>query len=91
MALTCKRCLIGGKVQGVFYRATACRKALEIGVDGWVRNLPDGRVEALVQGEFIRVEQMLGWFWQGSTNSHVMSVQCYDEQPISTGSFIITD
>jgi len=90
MALICKRCLVDGRVQGVFYRATTHRKALDIGINGWVRNLPDGKVEALLQGESTQVEQMLDWLWQGPSNSHVTSVQCYDEQPISTDSFIVT-
>jgi len=90
MALTCKRCLIDGRVQGVFYRASTHKKAIETGVTGWVRNLPDGKVEALIQGDAEQVDRMLDWFWQGPSYSHVTSVQCYDELPISTDSFIVT-
>jgi len=88
--MICKRCLIDGRVQGVFYRASAYEKAQQIGVKGWVRNLSDGRVEALVQGERDQVEDMLDWFWQGSSYSSVSSVQCYDEQPIATDTFSVS-
>ena len=90
MALICKRCIIDGRVQGVFYRASAYDMAQQIGVKGWVRNLSDGRVEALIQGEQDRVEKMLDWFWQGPGNSRVSSVQCYDEQVIVIDGFSIT-
>jgi len=90
MALICKRCIIDGRVQGVFYRASAYGKAQEVGVNGWVRNLSDGRVEALVQGEEGQVDQMLDWFWQGPGNSRVSSVQCYDEPITAIDTFSIT-
>ena len=90
MALICKRCVIEGRVQGVFFRAATNQKAQELGIHGWVRNMPDGRVESLLQGQADLVEQMMDWFWQGSRYSHVTSVQCYDEQPISTDTFKVT-
>jgi acylphosphatase len=90
VALICKRCLIEGRVQGVFYRASTRQHALKLGVSGSVRNLPDGRVEATIQGEAVQVEQMIDWLWQGPTYSHVTSVQCYDEQQIDTDTFIVT-
>src|SRR5207302_1679864 len=46
-----KRCLVGGRVQGVYYRATAARRARDLGVSGHARNLPDGRVEVLACGD----------------------------------------
>jgi acylphosphatase len=88
--MICKRCLIDGKVQGVFYRASAYAKAQQVGIKGWVRNLSDGRVEALIQGDEGQVEEMVDWFWQGPRNSRVSSVQCYDEQPITTDTFSVT-
>ena len=48
--MVCKKCLVGGRVQGVFYRATAARRARELGIHGHARNLPDGRVEVLACG-----------------------------------------
>lgn len=48
-----------GIVQGVFFRANTRREAVRLGLQGWVRNLPDGRVEAWVEGERSRVEELL--------------------------------
>ncbi len=50
-----------GRVQGVFFRANAQRKAIELGVNGWVRNLPDGRVEAVFEGDEERVQDLIMW------------------------------
>ena len=90
MALSCKRCLIDGRVQGVFYRASAYKKALEIGLCGWICNRSDGQVETQIQGEPSQLKQMIDWLWQGSSGSHVISVQCYDEEPISADTFKVT-
>ena len=50
-----------GRVQGVFFRANTCSKARELGVSGWVRNLIDGTVEALFEGEKESVEKVIEW------------------------------
>ena len=68
-------CLISGKVQGVWYRANTQKKAQELGVTGWVRNLPDGQVEALLCGEHSIVEQMITWLWQGPPLAKVTVVK----------------
>ncbi len=81
MVTICRRCLVDGLVQGVFYRASTYRKATEIGgLRGWVRNCDDGRVEILVQGPQDKVEDIIDWLWQGSTASNVSSVQCSEEE-----------
>lgn len=56
---------VHGKVQGVGYRHAAVRRAHMLGVTGWVQNLPDGTVEALVQGTPDQVDQMLEWMRRG--------------------------
>ncbi len=71
----CKRALVGGRVQGVFYRATAAREAATLGLEGYARNLPDGRVEVLACGEEQSVEEFLRWLWVGSSASRVEMVE----------------
>jgi acylphosphatase len=73
--MVCKKCLIGGRVQGVFYRATAARRARELGIHGYARNLPDGRVEVLACGDEDTVNAFVKWLWIGSSASKVTSVE----------------
>ena len=76
--MICKRCLVGGRVQGVYYRASAARRAHQLGVTGYARNLPDGRVEVLACGEQQAVEVFVQWLWTGSSASKVTSVEVGD-------------
>lgn len=76
--MICKRCLVGGRVQGVFYRATTARRARELGIRGYARNLPDGRVEVLAVGDVDVVQAFIEWLWTGSTASKVTSVEASD-------------
>ena len=73
------RVIISGHVQGVFYRASAQRQAHICGVKGWVRNLPDGGVEAVLEGEQAAVERMVAWCRQGPPNAYVTGVEVRDE------------
>ena len=57
--------VVSGRVQGVFFRAEAQEKAKELGVFGWVKNLAEGRVEAVFEGERDKVEQLLKWAKKG--------------------------
>ncbi|AAU93141.1 MULTISPECIES: acylphosphatase [Methylococcus] len=57
--------LVAGRVQGVWYRASAARKASELGLTGWVRNLPDGRVELVAEGDAESVDALLAWCRRG--------------------------
>lgn len=75
---TYKRCLVAGRVQGVFYRATAANKAQELKIDGYARNLPDGRVEVLAGGEQRAVDEFTQWLWTGSSASKVTAVEVQD-------------
>lgn len=52
---------ISGRVQGVFFRVYAQKEAVRLGLSGWVKNLPDGRVEALFEGDDVAVDKMLEW------------------------------
>jgi acylphosphatase len=66
--------MISGKVQGVFYRASAKEKALELGLSGWIKNTPDGNVEATVSGTDEAVQQFVQWCWQGPPRAVVSNV-----------------
>ena len=57
--------LIEGKVQGVFYRASSEAVARRLGLSGWVRNLPDGRVEAIAEGPAEALESFVAWCHEG--------------------------
>jgi acylphosphatase len=74
-SMICRKCLVGGRVQGVFYRATAARRAHELGIRGYARNLPDGRVEVLACGDDESVSAFVKWLWIGSSASKVTSVE----------------
>ena len=76
---------ITGRVQGVFFRAYTRDAAQLIGVTGWVRNLPDGRVEAVFEGEADKVEKMIEWCREGSPMSRVDRVDVLEE--VYTGDF----
>ncbi len=70
----CRRSFVSGRVQGVFYRATAARRARELQIVGYARNLPDGRVEVLACGEEGNVDVFIAWLWEGSSASKVEDV-----------------
>ena len=60
-ARVCMRCLVAGRVQGVFFRASTRHQAQELGLSGHARNLPDGRVEVLICGNPRRVAKLQAW------------------------------
>lgn len=66
---------ISGIVQGVFFRYSTQRKATDLGVSGWVKNCPDGRVETVIEGEDTKVMQMVRWCQTGPPQAHVTKVQ----------------
>ena len=76
--MICRKCRVAGRVQGVFYRGAAAQRARELGVSGYARNLPDGRVEVLACGESHAVESFIEWLWIGSSASKVTAVQVSD-------------
>ena len=81
--MICRRSYVSGRVQGVFYRATCVRKAQEIGITGFARNLQDGRVEVLACGEVALVDAFIQWLWEGSPASKVTAVDTTDVDPAS--------
>ena len=76
--MVCKRCVVEGRVQGVYYRASAARRAHELGIRGHARNLADGRVEVLACGESDAVQAFVSWLWIGSSASKVTAVVTSD-------------
>lgn len=72
---------VSGRVQGVYFRATTRDQAREAGVDGWVRNLADGRVEAVFEGPEDAVESMIGFCGEGSPAARVEDVAVEYEDP----------
>ncbi len=72
----CMRCLVAGRVQGVWYRASTQRQAHALGIVGHALNLPDGRVEVLACGGERELEQLRAWLWQGPPGAMVTEVAC---------------
>ena len=66
---------VSGFVQGVFFRYETRDLALKLGVNGWVRNLPDGRVEAVFEGERERVEKMVEFCRKGPPGARVTDIE----------------
>jgi acylphosphatase len=84
-----KRVLVDGLVQGVFFRDTCCRLAAGAGVAGWVRNLPDGRVEAVFEGPADRVDRLVAWMHEGPRGAEVSRVDVHDEPPEGLRGFTV--
>ena len=74
--------IVEGRVQGDFFRAYTSENAKRLGLVGWVRNRPEGTVEAIVEGDAGSVDIMLRWFYQGSPGSKVTKVKVQEENPI---------
>jgi acylphosphatase len=72
----CIRCLVAGRVQGVFYRASTRHEAQQLGLTGYVKNLLDGRVEVVACGEKEAVETLREWLRKGPADAQVSGVAC---------------
>ncbi len=68
------RFIVVGKVQGVYYRATAAQHARRLGLEGWARNLPDGRVEIVAAGDRASLAALAEWLWEGPPAAIVREV-----------------
>ena len=78
---TRKRVVVSGRVQGVFFRDTTRRRAEAAGLAGWVRNTPDGALEAVFEGDPEAVDQLVEFSRHGPSRAEVASVQVDDEEP----------
>jgi acylphosphatase len=72
----CLRCVVSGRVQGVFFRASTQRQAQQLGISGYAKNLPDGSVEVLACGDAQAVHQLSAWLWVGPPAASVTAVEC---------------
>ena len=70
-AVCCLNVTVGGHVQGVCFRHYTRQKALELGIRGWVRNRPNGDVEALICGTSLQIDAMLAWLAVGPEQARV--------------------
>ncbi|WP_239075218.1 acylphosphatase [Planosporangium flavigriseum] len=86
-----KRVVVSGTVQGVFFRDTCRRVALAQGVVGWVRNLPDRRVEAVFEGADGPVQRLVDWARHGPEQATVAHLDIHDEQPEGLSGFTIRE
>lgn len=66
---------ISGRVQGVFYRQSTLEKARQLELSGYARNLHDGRVEVVAEGEKNQLQQLLDWCWEGPDNARVDGIE----------------
>ena len=79
--ILCHRYFVSGRVQGVFFRANTATEAQRLGLAGWARNLPDGRVEVLVRGPEDALEAIGRWLRQGIPPAQVDDLQLIIEDP----------
>jgi acylphosphatase len=85
-----RRVVVHGRVQGVFFRDTARRMARSRGVAGWVRNTPEGTVEAVFEGEPEPVDELVRWCEQGPRGASVDRVDVSEEEPEGLEGFRVT-
>ena len=81
------RVVVRGRVQGVFFRVETRERARSLGLSGWVRNTPDGSVEAVFEGDRERIESMLAWCRRGPSLARVDDVQTEWEEPVGEAGF----
>jgi acylphosphatase len=81
--------LVSGLVQGVGYRAATRAAALRLGLAGWVRNLPDGRVEACAVGDDTALAAFELWLRRGPGLSRVDRVEAADTSPVDSADFVV--
>lgn len=78
---------VSGVVQGVFFRADTMRMAVSLGLAGWVRNMPDGTVQAAFEGERADVERAVEWCGRGPSGARVESLSVIREEPAGGSGF----
>ncbi|WP_097461894.1 acylphosphatase [Mangrovitalea sediminis] len=89
MSKKCIRAWISGRVQGVFFRASACERALELDIRGYARNLYDGRVEVLACGNEVSLALFVEWLHKGPDAAKVMDVEIQQVNEVLPADFTI--
>ena len=89
MAVSCRHFLVSGRVQGVFFRGSACDAARELNLTGWVRNLSDGRVEAVACGDATALDAFARWLAHGPPHARVTDVVVREVEPQTYADFSI--
>jgi acylphosphatase len=84
-----RRVIVHGRVQGVFFRDSARQRAQSRGVSGWVRNNPDGTLEAVFEGGSDDVDAMVRFCQQGPRGASVERVEVVEEEPEGLGGFSV--
>lgn len=86
-----RQAVVSGRVQGVYYRASTQQQARRLAVAGWVRNRPDGSVEAWLEGAPDAVEALLAWMRRGPAGARVTDITVTETRPRNDADFVVTD
>ncbi len=87
--MACQRCIIRGRVQGVFFRASTERESKRLGLTGYAINLRDGAVEVLACGEAAAVEELKAWLREGPPDAEVSTVEFEAAEETPPGRFTV--
>ncbi len=79
--MSCRRFVVSGRVQGVFFRQSTQRVAKDLGLNGWCRNLPDGTVEVCACGDDAGIDQLSAWLRSGPRQARVDAVESFLVDP----------
>ena len=85
--MPCARFIVSGRVQGVFFRASARTEALRLGLNGYARNVADGSVEVLASGDAAALDELQRWLHVGPPAARVQSVQRVESDESVSGGF----
>ena len=89
MARVCRHGYVSGRVQGVYFRQATAAQAERLDLDGWVRNLADGRVEVLFEGEDAAVNELASWLQQGPEAAEVTALELQEQALQGVAGFIV--